>query len=73
MQPRSAAVGEDDVVRITLALQERKDKIVRAVHGNVLGHPKSHRRVEIARGLQLRRQDLEMIEPVRHAGPELLE
>ena len=60
-------------MRVALALQERKDEVVSAIYSDEFGESKPHCHIEIASGLQIRRQNLKMVEPVRRAGPELVE
>ena len=73
VQPRPAAVGEHDVVRIALALQEHEHQVVGVVGRDELGEPEAEIAVELAGLRHLGRENLEMIDPQRAGAVVLLE
>ena len=66
VQPRPAAVGEREVVDIALAVHPRgDDAAIRAVLFRVFRHAEAEQGVEIHCVLQLRREHVEVVEPLR--------
>ena len=69
MQARAAAVGDGEVVDIALAVHPgRRDAPVRAVFLAILGQAKAEPGVEVDGVLDFRREDVEVIEPLRMAA-----
>lgn len=73
MQPRSGIVDEDDVVRITLALQEHGAELIAAIGHDVFRQPEAHRHVELAGGPHRGREHLDVVDALRAGAVEGLE
>src|SRR3974390_98655 len=73
VQSRTWSVGEYDVVRISFPLQEGKNQIIRAIECDIFGQAETHSCVKFAGASNIRRNDLEMIEPQGMGALEVLE
>src|SRR5262249_21812017 len=66
MQPWSGAVGEREIVHVALAVHPGgDDAAVATVLLGILGHAEAEQRIELDRVLQLGREDVEVVEPLR--------
>lgn len=72
VEARSIAAEEDDVVWVALALQEDGGQIV-VVRGQVLAEAEAEPRVELTTRSHRGSKQLEVVEPLRAAGPVQLE
>ena len=73
MEPRPIPRGKDDVMRIAFALQEDEQQLLGSIRRNVLREPKAHAHPEFTGLLNVRDQQLEVIEPLRHRTAVLRE